>query len=113
MDEPDGSALAESPVAFPGPFSQHDVVVSGWSVPFLHAQEHDGGMLTVVLDNRFGLELSVADAERVVPFLANAIAVALGYPAHPSADDEVLPQPSPGPKPARVVSVAGFGFEGA
>ena len=67
----------ESSVSFPGPFAQHDVVVSGWRVPLLHAQPHDGGMLTLVLDNRFALELGVADAERVVPFLANAIAIAL------------------------------------
>ena len=99
--------LPESRVSFPGPFSEHGVVVSGWSVPFLHAQVHDGGMMTVVLDDRFGLELTVAEAERVVPFLADAIAIALGYDAHPSADDP--PARSPHPKPQRVMSVAGFG----
>ena len=83
--------------------------MSGWRVPFLHAQTHDGGMLSIVLDNRFGLELTAVEAERVVPFLADVIAVALGYDAHPSADDDVLPTPSWHPKPRRVVTLAGFG----
>ncbi len=101
---------AESRVNFPGPFSQHGVVVSGWSVPFLHAQVHDGGMMTVVLDDRFGIELTIAEAERVVPFVADAIAIALGYDAHPSADDDSTPSsPSPHPKPQRVMAIAGFG----
>jgi hypothetical protein len=104
----DSFDLPDSRVDFPGPFSRHDVVVSGWSVPFLHAQVHDGGMMTVVLDHRFGLELTLTEAERVVPFLADALAVALGYDAHPSADDPSLPNRSPHPKPARIVSIAGF-----
>jgi hypothetical protein len=100
--------LQESRVSFPGPFSRHDVVVSGWSVPFLHAQVHDGGRMTVVLDHRFGIELTVAEAEHVVPFVAEAIAVALGYNAHPSADDDLAPVRSSHPKPARVMTIAGF-----
>lgn len=108
--ETDALDLPESRVSFPGPFSQHGVVVSGWSVPFLHAQSHEGGRLTVVLDNRFSLELSVAEAERVVPFLADAIAVALGFEAHPDADDAPPLVRSPHPKPQPVVSVVGFGM---
>jgi len=100
--------LPESRVSFPGPFSQHGVVVSGWSVPFLHAQVHDGGMMTVVLDDRFGIELTVAEAERVVPFVADAIAIALGYDTHPSADDSIPASRSPHPKPQRVMAIAGF-----
>ena len=94
-------------VQFPGPAQQHEVVVDGWRVPLLHACLHDGGQITLVLDNRFGLELDADDAEGVVPFVANAIAVALGYNAHPSASDDVLPTPTPHPKPQRVVMVAG------
>lgn len=103
--------LPESRVSFPGPFSQHGVIVSGWSVPFLHAQVHDGGMMTVVLDGRFGIELTVAEAERVVPFVADAIAIALGYDAHPSADDSMPLSRSPHPKPQRVMAIAGFGSD--
>ena len=101
--------LPESQVRFPGPFLQHDVVVAGWKVPFLHAQPHDGGRLTLVLDSRFSLELSLADAERVVPFLANSIALALGFDAHPHADDEPPLVRSPHPKPQPVMAVADFG----
>ena len=96
-------------VHFPGPIEQHEVVVDGWRVPLLHACLHDGGEITLVLDSRFGLELTADDAEAVVPFVANAIAVALGYNAHPSTDDGVLPNPTPHPKPQRVVTIAEFG----
>jgi hypothetical protein len=99
-------------VQFPGPFEQHEVVVDGWKVPLLHAQIHDGGSITLVLDGRFGLEVTTADAEAIVPFIANTIAVALGYNAHPSADDEVLPAPTPHPKPQRTVLIAGWGTDG-
>jgi hypothetical protein len=98
-------------VEFPGPFSEHQVVVSGWRVPLLHAQLHGEDKITLVLDDRFGLELSTADAERVVPFLADAIAVALGYNAHPSADDPLPLTRAPHPKPQRVHTLAGFGSE--
>jgi hypothetical protein len=101
--------LPESRVSFPGPFSQHEVVVSGWKVPFLHAQPQDGGMLTLMLDNRFLLEIPVAEAERFVPFLADAIAIALGFEAHPDANDSLPLVRSPHPKPRPVLSVAGFG----
>ena len=106
--EMDALDRTDSRVSFPGPFSQHQVNVSGWTVPFLHAQVHDGGKMTVVLDDRFGLELTVAEAERVIPFLADAIAIALGYDAHPSANDSTPPPRSPHPKPRRVMTVSGF-----
>jgi hypothetical protein len=99
--------LADFRVSFPGPFAQHDVVVDGWRVPLVHAQVHGEDMVTLVLDNRYGLELTTAEAERVVPFVANAVAVALGYNAHPSGDDD--PSRSPHPKPKRVHTIAGFG----
>jgi hypothetical protein len=101
--------IADSEVSFPGPFSRHDVVVSGYSVPFLHAQPDDGGNVMLVLDGRFGLELTLREAEFVVPFLADAIAIALGYPAHPSADDPAPLPRSPHPKPKRVVAIMGGG----
>jgi hypothetical protein len=70
-------------VSFPGPFSQHEVVVDGWwwAVPHLHAQptgENDESVM-LILDNRLAITVSVEEAERFVPFLAGAIAVALGY----------------------------------
>jgi len=93
-------------VCFPGPFSQHDVVVDGWRVPLVHAQVHGEDEITLVLDNRLGLELTTSEAERVVPFVADAIAVALGYTAHPSGDGET--SRSPHPRPKRVHAIAGW-----
>jgi len=51
------------------------------------------------------VEFSVEEAERVIPFVADAIAVALGYGAHPNDD---MPRPlarAPYPRPERVVNV--------
>jgi hypothetical protein len=75
-----------------GPFERHDVLIGGRAVPFLHAKPMDGGKVDLTLDRRFGLLLSVAEAERFVPFLAHAIAVALGYAAHPDANEDPSPR---------------------
>lgn len=74
-----------------GPFEHHDVLVNGRRVPFLEAHPWNGGLIHLVLDRRFGLDVSVADAERVVPFVADCIAVALGYTCHPGT--EGVPEP--------------------
>jgi hypothetical protein len=86
-------------VSFPGPFTRHEVVVDGWAVPLLHSQptgENDENVM-LILDSRLAMTISVEEAERFVPFLADAIAVALGYTAHPRGDEEPnwLPQPRP------------------
>jgi hypothetical protein len=84
MDEP--STLPSMAVTYPGPFEHHDVVVEGHEVPFLRATPIDGGRIDLTLDRRFGLILSADEAERFIPFLADAIAIASGYTAHPTAD---------------------------
>ena len=76
-------------VRFVGPFSEHRVVVEGWTVPLLHAQPLDDNRIFLVLDDRLGLYLTTNEAERVIPFLADAIAVVLGYGAHPRGDENV------------------------
>jgi hypothetical protein len=81
------------PVDFIGPFEHHDVVVNGCSVPFLTATPLNGGRVHLTLDGRFGLDITVAEAEQIVPFIADAIAIASGYAAHPHASE------SPDPKP--------------
>jgi hypothetical protein len=89
-------------VNFPGPFSRHEVVVDGWSIPLVHAHptgDHDESVM-LVIDNRLAATFSVEEAERFVPFLADAIAVALGYTAHPRADEE--PNWKPQPRPMRM-----------
>jgi hypothetical protein len=93
-------------VRFPGPFEHHDVVVEGWRVPLLQAHPLDEGRIALVLDERLGLELSAAEAERIVPFVADAIAVALGYGAHPRGDMPTPLERVAHPRPERVVDVA-------
>lgn len=96
-------------VSFPGPFSRHDVVVDGWSVPHLEAQpcgDHDESVM-LILDRRLAITLSIDEAERFVPFLADAIAVSLGYTCHPLADDEE-PARKPQPRPVRFHAIDGM-----
>jgi hypothetical protein len=69
-----------------GPFKERRLVVNGWQVPFLEATELDGGRVHFTLDHRLGLEVDAKDFERIASFLANAIAVALGLPSHPSGE---------------------------
>lgn len=71
-----------------GPFESHRVIVGGRRVPFLEAHPLNGGMIRLILDHRLGLDVSVANAETVIPFIADCIAVAMGYACHPSASEE-------------------------
>lgn len=75
-------------VDFIGPFESYDVVVAGRQVPFLRAMPMDGGLIDLTLDRRLGLALTIAEAERFVPFLADAIAVGMGYTCHPNAETD-------------------------
>lgn len=94
-------------VDFIGPFEHHDVVVNGCSVPFLTATPLNGGRVHLTLDGRFGLDLTVTEADDVVPFIADAIAIALGYTAHPHATE--CPDPRPRPPFARMRSLMDSG----
>jgi hypothetical protein len=82
----------ESSVSYPGPFQHHDVVVHGHAVPFLTATPKDGGVVRLHLDRRFAMDVSAREAERIVPFLAECFAVALGRSCHPCPD---VPEPPP------------------
>jgi hypothetical protein len=108
MDEQETTALPSLRVSFPGPFTQHDVVVDGWRVPLVQAQVAEDGRVVLVLDDRFALQLTAEEAERVVPFLADAMAVALGYDAHPNESDDLPLRRAPHPKPQRVMALAGL-----
>jgi len=98
-------------VTFPGPFMHHDVVVDGWRVPFIQAHMSGEDRVALVIDRRLATELSVDEAERVVPLVADAIAVALGYGAHPNEDTPRIPPQAPYPRPERVVGVGPDAFE--
>lgn len=91
---PENDSEVRVAVEFPGPFDHHDVVVNGWRVPFLDATPLNGGKVLLGLDRRTSVELPVADVDRIVPFIADCIAVAMGYTAHPGCDGLDEPRPS-------------------
>lgn len=68
---------------------------------FIQAHMPAEDRVALVLDRRIATELSVEEAERVVPFIADAIAMALGYPAHPNESMEPPLRRDPHPKPVR------------
>lgn len=105
MHDHDGSFPPAFRVKFPGPFEYHDVVVDGWSVPLLQAHPKGEDRVRLVLDGRRAVDLSTAEAEKVIPFVADAIAMALGYGAHPRSPMEQLPDRAPHMAPRRVVEV--------
>jgi len=97
-------------VEYPGPFPRHEVVVDGWAVPLIHAHpcgESDESIM-LVIDNRLAATFSVEEAERFVPFLADAISVALGYTSHPNKDVEPPLVKQPQPRPVRMHSIMGL-----
>jgi hypothetical protein len=60
----------------------------------------------LVIDDRLAETFTVEEAERVVPFIANAIAVALGYTCHPNEDAEQPLARQPLPRPVRTYTIA-------
>ncbi len=113
VDQHDCPEMPSMVVAFPGPFTHHDVVVNGWSVPFLEAHMQGEDRVLLVLDRRLGAEYSVAEAERVIPFVADAVAVALGYGSHPRPDVEPPLDSMPHARPRRVTRLASVEGDGA
>jgi hypothetical protein len=99
------SEMPSMAVTFPGPFEHHDVVVNGWRVPLLQAHMRGEDRVMLVIDRRLGAEFSAEEAERVVPFVADAISVALGYGAHPDDDTPRPLERAPFPRPERMVAL--------
>jgi hypothetical protein len=106
MEPHDCAPDAPFRVNFPGPFTHHDVVVNGWRVPFVQAHMAGEDGVMVVIDRRLATELTVAEAEKLMPMLADAIAVALGYGAHPDAGTPRPLERAPYPRPERVMDLA-------
>jgi hypothetical protein len=73
----------ESRIQLRGPYDTSIITVDGRKIPFLEAEPVIGGRIDLTLDSRFGLVLTLDEFERFVPFLADAIAIALGYTCHP------------------------------
>lgn len=73
-----------------GPMTTRDVLVDGRKVPFLTAQPMAGGVIGLLLDGRYALDVTVADAEAFIPWIADAIAIALGFTCHPRPGKEPL-----------------------
>ena len=91
-DEHDHADGDVSRIDYVGPWNTYDVVVDGRRVPYVEATPLDGGRVDLTLDRRYGLVLSVDEAERFLPFLANAIAIAAGFTCHPTTErDGPLP----------------------
>ncbi len=105
MDAHDYAAPPAFRVTFPGPFEHHDVVVDGWRVPFVQAHMAGDDQVSLVIDRRLSTTLTFDEAERVLPLMADAIAVALGYGAHPNEQTPRIPPRAPYPRPERVVGV--------
>ncbi len=80
------SKASTSAVPFVGPIRHHDVVVHGWRVPHLSATPLNGGRVHLTLDSQFGIDPTVEEAERIVPFLSDYIAIASGHTGHPGQD---------------------------
>ena len=95
----------EPAVTFPGPFEHHDVVVDGWRVPYLQAHLLGEDRVRLVLDRRLAITLSTDEAERITPFIADTLAVAMGFGAHPRGDQKVPLEQAPYPRPERVRDV--------
>ncbi|MGH3257118.1 MAG: hypothetical protein ACRDOU_17270 [Streptosporangiaceae bacterium] len=94
-----------------GPFTSHWVVVDGRQVPFLEAEPANGGIIRLTLDQRYALDVPVADADRIISFIADCIAVGLGYTCHPRHGMEPV-RSTPFP-PATCVDLLGAAGDGS
>jgi hypothetical protein len=112
MDEHECAEMPSMAVTFPGPFAHHEVVVNGWKVPFLEAHPQGEDRVLLVIDGRLGGEFSIEEAERVVPFVADSISVALGYGCHPRSEDDELQAAEPSVRPRRLTALAAVSAEG-
>lgn len=89
---------------FLGPFSEHRVVLRGRRVPHLTATPLAGGRILLILDDRMSIEIAVADAPWLVPFMADCIMVGAGYTGFPDVGTE----PTLRPIAPRMVEVGSF-----
>lgn len=70
-----------------GPFDHYETMVNGWTVPGLQARYQDDGSVSLTLDRRLGIDVPADLAGQVIGFVADAIAIALGWSCHPTSPD--------------------------
>jgi hypothetical protein len=86
-----------------GPFQSYRLLVDGRDVPFLKAFPEKGGVVHLLLDERYGLDVPVADADAFIPWIADAIAIAMGYTCHPREGMEPI-RATPFPRSIAITS---------
>ena len=69
----------ELPPLLIGPFQEWRVIVEGRAIPRLTGYK-EGDKIALVVDGRFSATFSEADARQVAWLIANATAIAEGYP---------------------------------
>lgn len=62
-----------------GPFEYYKVVVDGRAIPHLNGYPQPDGLITLVLDGRFAIDVPESIAQQVAWLVANALAVGQGY----------------------------------
>lgn len=80
---------------FVGPFVCHKISIGGYEVPNITIHRHSGeqdGMVSVVLDNRFGVHaVSEEEAGRWLGLIAHAMAIGAGYSGHGEHSQKMNP----------------------
>jgi hypothetical protein len=67
-----------------GPFELYDLVVDGYRVPGVEAQENDGGTVTFIVDRRMAWTIPAGSFEDVAALVANVYAIGAGLTCAPS-----------------------------
>lgn len=63
-----------------GPFTESRVVIEGRNIPYLTAKKVGEDRVELIVDRRWSATFATADAYQVAWLMANAMAVASGYP---------------------------------
>jgi hypothetical protein len=76
-------------IEFIGPFETHYVTVDGWRIPNLRAHPQQGGKVTLTMERGSGVlwDVPLVEAEHIVRFVAEIIAVERGFSCGPRGDE--------------------------
>lgn len=73
-----------------GPFTENRVVIEGRNIPYLTANKIGDDRVELIVDRRWSATFAAADAYQAAWLMANAMAVASGYP-YLGADNKQMP----------------------